>query len=73
VTLAELPTKHVAYTYYTNARNSPPHQIDVAEAATRFDQAELLMRRAAADVDAAAATRFQLDRLTEPGSGWTPA
>jgi alkylation response protein AidB-like acyl-CoA dehydrogenase len=64
VTLAKLPPKNVAYTCYTNARNSPTHQVDVAEAATRFDQAEMLMRRAAADVDEAAARREQLDRLT---------
>jgi len=63
VTLAKLPPKNVAYTFYTNARNSPIHQVDVAEAATRFDQAELLMRRATADVDGAAAARVQLDRL----------
>ncbi|MFC4948420.1 acyl-CoA dehydrogenase family protein [Pseudonocardia sp. GCM10023141] len=63
-TLSTLPKKNVAYTCYTNARNSPTHQIGVAEAATRFDQAELLMRRACADVDAAAAGGVQLDRLT---------
>lgn len=64
VTLAKLPPKNVAYTCYSNARNSPTHQVDVAEAATRFDQAEMLMRRAAADIDEAAARREQLDRLT---------
>lgn len=64
VTLAKLPPKNVAYTCYTNARNSPTHQVGVAEAATRFDQAEMLMRRACADVDAAAARGIQLDQLT---------
>jgi alkylation response protein AidB-like acyl-CoA dehydrogenase len=63
-TLANLPKKNVAYTCYTNARNSPTHQLGVAEAATRFDQAEMLMRRACADVDGAAAGGVQLDRLT---------
>lgn len=63
-TLANLPKKNVAYTCYTNARNSPTHQVGVAEAATRFDQAELLMQRACADVDDAAARGVQLDRLT---------
>lgn len=63
-TLAGLPKKNVAYTCYTNARNSPTHQVGVAEAATRFDQAEMLMRRACADIDDAAARGVQLDRLT---------
>jgi len=63
-TLATLPKKNVAYTCYTNARNSPTHQVGVAEAATRFDQAELIMRRACADVDEAAARGVQLDKLT---------
>ncbi|HTK60810.1 MAG TPA: acyl-CoA dehydrogenase family protein [Pseudonocardia sp.] len=59
-TLATLPARNVAYTCYRNARNSPTHQVGVAEASTRFDQAELLMRRAAADVDGAAAAGIQL-------------
>jgi alkylation response protein AidB-like acyl-CoA dehydrogenase len=63
-TLANLPKKNVAYTCYTNARNSPTHQVGVAEAATRFDQAEMLMQRACADIDDAAARGVQLDRLT---------
>jgi len=63
-TLAELPKKNVAYTCYTNARNSPTHQVGVAEAATRFDQAEMLMQRACADIDDAAARGVRLDRLT---------
>lgn len=63
-TLATLPMKNVAYTCYTNARNSPTHQVGVAEAATRFDQAELIMRRACADIDGAASAGVQLDKLT---------
>lgn len=63
-TLQNLPKKNVAYTCYTNARNSPTHQVDVAEAATRFDQAELLMQRATRDIDSAAAAGVQLDKLT---------
>ena len=63
-TLANLPKKNVAYTCYTNARNSPTHQVGVAEAATLFDQAEMLMARAAADVDRAADAGVQLDKLT---------
>jgi alkylation response protein AidB-like acyl-CoA dehydrogenase len=63
-TLAGLPKKNVAYTCYANARNSPTHQVGVAEAATRFDQAEMLMQRACADIDDAAARGVRLDRLT---------
>lgn len=63
-TLAGLPKKNVAYTCYTNARNSPTHQVGVAEAATRFDQAEMLLQRACADIDGAAAHGVHLDKLT---------
>ncbi|HZZ47895.1 MAG TPA: acyl-CoA dehydrogenase family protein [Pseudonocardia sp.] len=63
LTLGKLPMKNVAYTCYTNARNSPTHQVQVAQAATLFDQAELLMQRACADIDGAASTGRQLDRL----------
>lgn len=63
-TLANLPKKNVAYTCYAAARNSPTHQVGVAEAATRFDQAELLVQRACADIDGAAARGVQLDKLT---------
>ena len=61
-TLATLPKKNVAYSCYRNARNSPTHQIGVAEAATRFDQAEMVMRRACEDIDTAAAAGEQLDK-----------
>lgn len=63
-TLEKLPPKNVAYTCYTNARNSPTHQVGVAEAASLFDQAEMLLQRSCADVDGAAARGVQLDRLT---------
>ncbi|TCK26718.1 acyl-CoA dehydrogenase family protein [Pseudonocardia endophytica] len=63
-TLSKLPPKNVAYTCYTNARNSPTHQVGVAEASSLFDQAEMLLQRACADVDDAAARGVQLDRLT---------
>lgn len=63
-TLANLPKKNVAYTCYTNARNSPTHQLAVAEAATLFDQAEMLMQRATTDIDRAAAAGKQLEKLT---------
>lgn len=64
ITLEKAPAKNVAYTIYTQARQSPSHQIDVAEAAAKFDMAELLMHRAAKDVDEAAARREHLDRVT---------
>lgn len=63
-TVAAVPPKNVAYTCYTNAKNSPTHQIQTAEAFTRFDQAELLLQRACADIDGAAVARVQLDKLT---------
>ena len=61
LTLERLPRKNVAYTIYTEARNSPAHQIQVAEAATKLDLAELLMQRAAYDIDTAAARGDVLD------------
>lgn len=63
LTLTKLPKKNIAYTCYTNARNSPTHQVKVAEAASLFDQAEMIMRRACADVDSAAAQGKQLERM----------
>jgi alkylation response protein AidB-like acyl-CoA dehydrogenase len=63
LTVDKLPAKNVAYTRFTNARNSPTHQVKVAEAAALFDQAELLMQRACADIDGAASAGRQLDRL----------
>lgn len=63
VTLSRLPNKRVAYTIYSHARNSPTHQIAVAEAASRFDQAELLLQRSAETIDAAAAQGTMLTVL----------
>ncbi len=57
-------TKNVAYTVFTEAKNSPAHQIQLAEAASEADQAALLLSRAAADIDFAAARREKLDVLT---------
>ncbi|WP_375479746.1 acyl-CoA dehydrogenase family protein [uncultured Jatrophihabitans sp.] len=50
-----LPGKAVAYTVYSEARKSPMHQLGVANAATKFHLAELLMRQACLDIDASAA------------------
>jgi alkylation response protein AidB-like acyl-CoA dehydrogenase len=63
ISLEKVPGKRVAYTFYDQARNSPTHQIDVAEASSQFDLAEMLMQRAAADIDRAAAAFEVLPRL----------
>ncbi|MFF0087250.1 acyl-CoA dehydrogenase family protein [Streptomyces canus] len=57
-TRAKLPEKPVAYTTYRAARTSPTHQLGVATAATKFHQAELLMRQACLDIDAGAAAHI---------------
>src|SRR5258708_17792274 len=63
VTLEKLPSKIVAYTTYGAAKNSPTHQLRVAEAITKFAMAELLMQRAARDIDRAALEHSVLDEL----------
>ncbi|YCK79846.1 acyl-CoA dehydrogenase family protein (plasmid) [Arthrobacter sp. D3-18] len=64
LTREKLPNKRVAYTQYTEARNSPTHQLGVARAATHFNLAELLMHQACSDIDQAAAERRLPDLLT---------
>ncbi|MGV9864889.1 acyl-CoA dehydrogenase family protein [Rhodococcus koreensis] len=64
LTLAKLPDKRVAYTKYTAAKNSPTHQLGVADAATKFNLAELLMQQAASDIDNAAARGELPDMIT---------
>lgn len=54
-TRSSLPDKPVAYSVYTAAKNSPTHQLGVANAATKFHLAELLMKQACLDIDANAA------------------
>jgi alkylation response protein AidB-like acyl-CoA dehydrogenase len=54
-TRKSLPGKAVAYTRYTEARTSPMHQLGVANAATKFHLAELLVRQGCLDIDANAA------------------
>ena len=56
--------KSVAYTVFTEARQSPAHQIQLAEAVSQADQAALLVARAASDIDMAAHRREKLDMLT---------
>jgi hypothetical protein len=72
-TLANLPKKNVAYTCYTNARNSPTHQVGVAVAATVFDRAEMLMQRAAPTSIGPLPRASSWTSSSAPGAGWTPA
>ncbi|MFW7354923.1 MAG: acyl-CoA dehydrogenase family protein [Brucella sp.] len=64
LTLAKAPIKPVAYTTFYQAKNSPVHQIELAEAVSLADQAYLLVARACADIDRAASHREKLDPLT---------
>ncbi|MBL0371896.1 acyl-CoA dehydrogenase family protein [Rhizobium sp. KVB221] len=64
LTLSKAPTKSVAYTTFTQARHSPVHQIELAEAVSLADQAYLLVARACADIDSAALRKEKLDPLT---------
>lgn len=64
LTLQKGPTKPVAYTSFTQARQSPVHQIELAEAVSFADQAYLLVARACADIDSAALRKQKLDPLT---------
>jgi alkylation response protein AidB-like acyl-CoA dehydrogenase len=64
ITIAKGAKKSVAYTVFTQARNSPAHQIELAQAVSEADQAVMLLSRAAADVDLAAARHEKLDTLT---------
>lgn len=58
-------TKSVAYTVFSEARQSPAHQIALAEAASEVDQAYLLLARACADIDCTAAAHEELDPVTK--------
>lgn len=51
LTVEKLPSKPVAYTRYTQARNSPAHHFGVARAATKFQLAQLLAGNAADLID----------------------
>ncbi|WP_100810116.1 acyl-CoA dehydrogenase family protein [Microbacterium sp. BR1] len=64
VTLKKLPEKPVAYTRYTAAKNSPSHQLGVAQAATKFQLAELLAGNAADIIDHHAILRDLPDQVT---------
>lgn len=64
LTLQKSPKKPIAYTVFSESRNSPVHQIELAEAVSEADQAYMLVARACADIDRAASQRCKLDPLT---------
>lgn len=64
LTLTMGASKTVSYTVYSQARQSPAHQIKLAEAVSDADQAYLLVVRACADIDRAARDRVPLDMKT---------
>lgn len=65
LTLARLPDKPIAYSMYSQAKNSPTHQIGVAKAATNLRIAELLLAEVATDIDTAASTGRRMDFETK--------
>lgn len=54
-TMEKVPARSVGYTAYTESRQSPTHQLAVAQAASLIDAAHLLLARAATDIDRYAA------------------
>ena len=64
ITLQKGATKAVSYTIFNQMRTSPAHQIELANAVSTADQAHLLVARACADIDRAAAHKTKMDSLT---------
>ncbi|OXC72037.1 acyl-CoA dehydrogenase family protein [Caballeronia sordidicola] len=64
LTLTKGAKKNVAYTTFGSVSVSPVHQIKLAEATSKADQAHLLVARACADIDHAAARREKMDMTT---------
>lgn len=64
LTIQKGAAKSVAYTIFTQAKDSPAHQVKLAEAVCDADTAYLLVARACADIDSAAQRREKLDGLT---------
>ena len=54
LTLERAPEKPVAYSAFRQTKDSPAHQMAIAEAASQIDAAYLLAARACADIDRAA-------------------
>lgn len=63
-TISKGGSKSVAYTVFTEARQSASHQIGLAQAACEVDQAYLLLARACADIDSHAARHEVPDMMT---------
>lgn len=61
--VAAIPERAVGYTVYQEARNSPTHQLAVAQAASDIDAAYLLAARAASDMDQWAEDGYYPDEL----------
>jgi alkylation response protein AidB-like acyl-CoA dehydrogenase len=53
-TLERVPEKPVTYSVFRHTKDSPAHQMAIAEAASQIDAAYLLAARACADIDRAA-------------------
>ncbi|MFM0203689.1 acyl-CoA dehydrogenase family protein [Paraburkholderia fungorum] len=64
LTLSKSAKKNVAYTTFNSVSVSPVHQIKLAEATSKADQAHLLVARACADIDRAAARHEKLEMTT---------
>ncbi|SKG71931.1 acyl-CoA dehydrogenase [Mycobacteroides abscessus subsp. bolletii] len=62
--LEKVPAKPVGYTVYQEAKESPTHQLAVADAASKIDAAYLLAARAASDMDAWAEAGIYPDALS---------
>ncbi len=64
ITIDKGSKKPIAYTIFSQAKDSPAHQIKLAEAMCDVDAAYLLVARACADIDGAAMRREKLDMVT---------
>jgi alkylation response protein AidB-like acyl-CoA dehydrogenase len=62
--LEQLPKRSIAYTTYEHQTEAVSTQLELAEAATKIDAAELIVHRAASDADSAAARDVILDTKT---------
>lgn len=63
--IGKTSTRGIAYTFYDVQADAPTVQLAVAKAASLIDVAELLVLRATADIDEAAAIGRSLPELTE--------
>ncbi|WP_327098168.1 acyl-CoA dehydrogenase family protein [Nocardia vinacea] len=61
ITREKLPAKPVAYTSFSQARQSATHHLAVAKAATNLHMAEMLLDRICLDIDQAAAEARRMD------------